>query len=503
MTASTSTGPGGLLARNTGWNLAGQLLPLAVALFAMPALVWGLDAAAFGVLGLVWMILTFFRELGFGRATTKLVAEHLARGAAGRASYTVWCAVAVQALLGVAAGMALIFTAEPLARHVLSVPVELLPETRVALLLVGATVPAVLVAGAFRGALEGLERFDLTNLVMAPLGLANFLLPLAAVMAGWRLPGAVLLLCAARVAALAGLWGLAARHLPGLARPAGSPGDAGALIRFGGWTSVSTVVSPILMYADRALIGILVGVAAVGYYTAPFEAATRLLVLPVSFVGALFPALSARASRGDGADAGRLAMRSVKLLLLGIGPAAIVLAASADSLLTVWVGAEFAAEGALALRILAAGVLVNALAHVPFSLLQGIGRPDITAKLHAVELPLHLGMAAFLVAGWGIPGAALAWTLRVSVDAAALFFFAGKLAPGMGWAGERIPRAAALVGGCGLAAAALSVAVPGEWPRLGAMGVLFLFAAYSAWRLGLAEHERARINLQLRGERAR
>lgn len=493
---------GGLLARNTAWNLGGQLLPLGVALLAMPALVRGLGAPAFGLLGLIWMVLTFFRELGFGRATTKLVAELAAREEPERAAFTVWIAAAVQAVLGVLAGLALVALADPIGRHVLRMPAELLEETRLALLLVGASVPPVMVAGAFRGALEGLERFDLTNLVMAPLGLANFLLPLLALALGWGLPGVVALLAGARVGALAALAALSLARLPELRRPRGDPGDTGRLIRFGGWTSVSTVISPMLMYADRALIGVLVGVAAVGYYTAPFEAATRLLVLPLSMVAALFPALSGRVGHAGIAEAGRLATRSVKLLLLVMGPAAIVLAASADSLLRLWLGADFAAAGALALRILAAGVLVNALAHVPFSLLQGVGRPDLTAKLHAAELPLHLALAWVLVGRWGIVGAALAWTVRVSVDAAALFYLSRRVSPGLNWRTDRLSGAAFLVLLCGVAATALVTLVPGEWPRLAALGALLVFSGVLAWRFGLGDQERASFALLFGGARA-
>jgi O-antigen/teichoic acid export membrane protein len=62
-------------------------------------------------------------------------------------------------------------------------------------------------------------------------------------------------------------------------------------------------------------------------------------------------------------------------------------------------------------------VLINSLSHVPHSLLQAQGRPDVTAKLHLAELPLHGLLVWWLISLWGTPGAALAWTIRVAVDA--------------------------------------------------------------------------------------
>jgi Na+-driven multidrug efflux pump len=65
----------------------------------------------------------------------------------------------------------------------------------------------------------------------------------------------------------------------------------------------------------------------------------------------------------------------------------------------------------------AAGVLVNALAHVLNVYLLGQGRPDLPAKFHLLELPLYVALAWLLVARFGVTGAALAWTIRVSFDA--------------------------------------------------------------------------------------
>ena len=48
-------------------------------------------------------------------------------------------------------------------------------------------------------------------------------------------------------------------------------------------------------------------------------------------------------------------------------------------------------------------------------------RPDLTAKFHLFELPIYAGLVWFLIGRMGIAGAALAWTLRVTLDAVLLF----------------------------------------------------------------------------------
>jgi O-antigen/teichoic acid export membrane protein len=44
---------------------------------------------------------------------------------------------------------------------------------------------------------------------------------------------------------------------------------------------------------DRFLIGSMISVAMVGYYTAPYEAVTKLWMIPASLVTTVYPACSA------------------------------------------------------------------------------------------------------------------------------------------------------------------------------------------------------------------
>jgi O-antigen/teichoic acid export membrane protein len=56
------------------------------------------------------------------------------------------------------------------------------------------------------------------------------------------------------------------------------------------------------------------------------------------------------------------------------------------------------------------------LAHLPLSVLYGAARPDLPAKIHLGEAVVYLPLAFILVRAFGIPGAALSWTLRCTAD---------------------------------------------------------------------------------------
>ena len=82
------------------------------------------------------------------------------------------------------------------------------------------------------------------------------------------------------------------------------------------------------------------------------------------------------------------------------------------------------------LRWLAIGVFLDALAQVPSAPMQGVGRPDLVAKLHLVEVPPYLLAAWHLIVRRGIEGAALAWTGRIALDLFLFFAVAQRVLPG-------------------------------------------------------------------------
>jgi O-antigen/teichoic acid export membrane protein len=54
------------LAHNTAWNLAGQILPLLAAVFAIPILIEGMGVERFGVFMLAWVVLGYFSLFDLG-----------------------------------------------------------------------------------------------------------------------------------------------------------------------------------------------------------------------------------------------------------------------------------------------------------------------------------------------------------------------------------------------------------------------------------------------------
>jgi O-antigen/teichoic acid export membrane protein len=415
---------GRLLTRNWALNLAGQLVPLLVAVVAMPYVIHELGPERFGILSIAWVLLSYstLLDLGLGRATTKFVAEHLGRDESEKVPGVVWTSVWAQSALGIIGGILFAAITSPLVDHLLKMSSVLRSQTTLTFFILATSVPIVLVGNAFRGVLEAGQHFDLVNYVRVPVNASIFLLPAIALPFGIGLPGIVLLLVLARLGATIAYLLLCLWRFPLLRRNySGDPTAVRTLLVYGAWISVSNIVSPLMSNLDRFFIGSIISVTAVGYYTAPYEAVSRAAILPGSLASTIFPAFSSLDATGSRDKLEELCVRSLKSLLLTIGPLMLLVIVFAPEILRAWLGADFAAKSTAVLQILAVGTLTNSLAYVPSFLLQGLGRPDLTAKFHILELPLYVGLLWFLLKHTGISGAALAWTLRVTIDAVLLF----------------------------------------------------------------------------------
>jgi O-antigen/teichoic acid export membrane protein len=419
------------LLSNTAWNLVGFGGPMVVALFAIPLLIKGLGTAQFGVLSLVWMLVGYFSifDLGLGRALTKTVSERIGAGRQAEIPTLFWTAITMMALLGVGTACLIWFLAPWGVYRLLKIPPDLQLETLRAFRAVAGSMPVVITTAGLIGLLESHQRFRSINSIRLPTAAFYFLGPLAMLPFTQRLFPIVLLLVAGRLVEWALYFALCLRVVPELRRLL-RPRRAllVALLGFGSWMTVSNLAMPLLMHIDRFLIGSLISVTAVTYYVTPAEIVVKMLVLPRAWVSVLFPSFSAHFDTARYAVAG-LFERSVKYLLCVSFPLALAVILLADVGLRIWLGPEFARQSAAVMRWLTGGIFIYSLAYLPYSLLQSAGRPDLTAKLHMLEVPLYLLLAPLLIRRFGIQGAAIAWFIRILLETAVLFALARRLVP--------------------------------------------------------------------------
>jgi O-antigen/teichoic acid export membrane protein len=352
------------------------------------------------------------------------------------------------------------------------------------------SIPVIISTAGMQGILKAYQRFGLINAVRIPLGVFIFAGPLVVLPFSQSLLPLVSILVGGLLIAWGVHFPLCFRTIPALRHGiAIKRGLIGPLFRFGSWMTVTNIVGPLMVYLDRFLIGALASMTAVAYYTTPYEVVTKIGIMPAALVGVLFPAFS-RGFVCNRSYTARLFSQGVRFIFLGMFPIILFIVTFAHEGIDFWLGPEFAHNSSCVLQWLAAGVFINSLAQVPFAMIQGAGRPDLTAKLHLVELPLYLVGVYWLINTHGIKGAAIAWAARIGIDAVCLFGMVHWFLPTNKsiFLRKILPVCAALLA---LALATILVSV--------GMKVLFLLVtliafALGSWFLILNHEERAIIN---------
>jgi O-antigen/teichoic acid export membrane protein len=258
------------------------------------------------------------------------------------------------------------------------------------------------------------------------------------------------------------------------------------LMSYGGWITISNLVSPIMAYLDRFLVAGAVSVAAAGYYSTSQEVVTRFQIIPTAILSVLFPAIS-RSHASSPERASDIFFRGTQYVTFALLPLAAVCLLFAREGLTLWFGREFADQAFVVAQILTVGSFVNCLALNPFSYLQAIGRPDITAKTHLLELPIYLVLLWVLTPRLGVIGVAIAWSSRMALDLIILLAVTARQSTAMG---ELTRRVVFRIAGATIALASLILI-----QSLATKAFVFLaIAAISAWALW-SEWESGHITL--------
>ena len=170
-----------------------------------------------------------------------------------------------------------------------------------------------------------------------------------------------------------------------------------------------------MVYFDRFIIGSILTLTLLTYYSTPYEVVTKLLVIAGSATTVLFPIFT-NLYINDFKRFYEFYDKSVKALLFVLFPVTFFIACFSFDILGIWLGEDFALKSSVVMKLLCLGVLLNSISAIPFTAIQAINRPDITAKVHMVELPLYLLVLWLLTTHFGIVGVAIAWMLRNLVD---------------------------------------------------------------------------------------
>lgn len=416
-----------MIVRNSFINFLGLAAPLVVAIFAVPILIEQLGLPRFGALTLVWAVVSYFGlfDLGLGRALTQRLSVLEEIGDTRSIGPLVVTGSFLMLALGIVSGVMMALLADFGARFINGMPDQ--DEVSGSIIAMAIAMPAIILSAAFRGILEARREFLAINIIRIPSGIFTYAGPVLAIyLLDNRLDIIAWVLSLGRILSCILYFVFCICKLP---PDRGNfeiqPKLVWPLCVSGGWLTVSNIVSPLMGYVDRFMIGSISSAQYVSFYSTPQEIVTKFWILPGALTSVLFPEFSAH-SVGRSSDAKGLMKKSVAWTFIFIFPISLFVCAFADRILSFWIDENFSDNSFKVLQIMSVGILINCVAHVPFTLIQAFNKAKIGAIIHLVELPIFIFLLWAAIFHYGVIGAALAWMARMIIDTIAMFFAVEK-----------------------------------------------------------------------------
>lgn len=396
------------LARNAWSNLLGAAIPALVMLGTVPLVVKGLGEAGYGLYSLVTAIVGYFAviDINVTAGSVKYIAEHNARKDRESVFQTVSFGLATYITIGVLGALGLFFSASWLVTSVFEVPQRLIPEAIATLRLAALGFLAGQLQSYLNSVPQSLMRYDISARLEMVFGTVVPLATVGVLMLGYGLFEVILLRVAASTLHCAILWGAIRRLLPGLGWRWPGSSFRNALLGFSAYSFLSRFATLSYAHADKLIIGALVGVTGLAYFTVAATLANRVLSLTFRLSGVFFPAASALAANGEFARLDRAYLKATRYVVFLNAAILVLVAVFAEQILGYWMNETFARNGALVLTVMALSQFVDSLTSLPSLVNDGMGHPRVSGLFAVARALSGLAIVYVGVAGWGIDGAA-------------------------------------------------------------------------------------------------
>lgn len=397
--------------------MVGRLAPAIVALMVTPKLIhlmglprWGVFTIALSLVGTFGIF-----DFGLGRALTRTIADRAGEDPEHEVADLTLTGITVLGGIGLIAGAIIAVLVNGWVTHGLKVPPGMELETKIALWVLCATAPLVMVNAAMWGVMCAYHAFRAANLVNVPISVMYYVGPLLSLLVWDSLIGVILSLAACRLWMTFSYLRICLRLMPALKKARVRPRLLVPLLHIGGWMTVSNIAYPVLNYFDRFVVATVISAAATSFYTTPSDVVGRFSLLTNAVTGAAFPAF-ASSWRKDEAHTVELFRTTALTMGALLFVPCLWCALFSYEFLALWIDPGFAAQSSVIMKLLCVGVFISGVDAVAAGFLDGIGRPDVSARLSIGEILLYMPLLYVSLKMFGITGAAVAWTLRETAD---------------------------------------------------------------------------------------
>ncbi|MBX4135802.1 flippase [Pseudomonas sp. S5F11] len=401
---------------DTIYNLLGNIVPILAALIFIPYLTRELGAERFGFMTIMWALIGYFGifDLGVSRALTYFATRSNDPVSPDPLAPAVKAGMQVVGVAGLI-GMLLVMAASDLTvRKLLGNNLDMYNEALWALWITALIIPLTAMGNGLRGVLEGLGDFKDVAVIKSVTGSVFFIAP--ACLAFYNVHSLYAIAVSffmVRLVTSFWCWYAVQRswQYDSSREKAVFPTHRKALLSYGAWALLSSIISPLMMYGDRFIISTVLGAQMVGMYAVLQEMMGRTVLFSASFASALLPRFAKENGETLKSNYRRYNTLSTVVMIVFYT--------------MFWVFSKFMAELWLGrnldeykniFALFSFALFMNSIAQLPFFFLHSKGMPEVPAKFHLVEFILYVPACIWATLSYGVEGAAVVWVFRVLID---------------------------------------------------------------------------------------
>ncbi|MEK9138334.1 MAG: polysaccharide biosynthesis C-terminal domain-containing protein, partial [Bacteroidota bacterium] len=283
------------------------------------------------------------------------------------------------------------------------------------------------IAGVFSSVLNGIQRMDIFNLLVAIVLPLKFLVSLLVLVEGFGLIGLMSVDAAFAAGTIIPLVWATKKYFPALSFR-GMRYDKRVmkpLFRFGSQLQASRIAELVQFQFDKMVLSRFMGLQYVSLYDVGSRPLTRLRALPTTAIASLVPAVSALDASADLARIRAALIRSTRYLIILAVPVFAYIICFAHELLAAWLGPGFD-QAARTMQVLAIGYAVSVCSMTLAMVSQGMGEPKYQMYATIIQAVLNILLSITLVVLFGYFGAVAGTTISIIVGALLFYYWFGK-----------------------------------------------------------------------------
>lgn len=396
-------------------NFLTQGLTMILAVAALPVYIQGLGEAGYGIYSFLLILIGYlsFLDLGLNAGAVRFVAEAVAAGDREKVRKVIGTISRVYLFTAGAGSLTLFLGSGFIARHFLNeIPEDLIPEA-IWFFRLGAVAFFLNLYSIFLGGLQtAVQKQYLSNSIRFTGDSLRLLSGMVLILSGYGLVPVILSNIFINLAVVILLLKSAKKELGrfSLFRPFDRT-VLTEIFSYSGVVLAGTLVALAGTQANQILIGYLLPVAMIAFYSGAYDTTTKLYFIPKNLSTPLFPLWLEMKTRGEIGKIELLLFRALKFIGLAVILLLVPLALGTRSLLTVWIGSSFSDGASLTFLLLLPGILVSSLGYIFIPLAYVFDLQKKALVFQSVQAVLNVVLCLLLIPVYGVAGAAAAFSL--------------------------------------------------------------------------------------------